>query len=74
MIGLNLVLKSVKWQDPQIWITALNHDEGFLYYEFKINFFVDDIKLEYGKRGDRIASQINQEILRIVKPERKQHQ
>ncbi|AFZ54096.1 mechanosensitive ion channel family protein [Cyanobacterium aponinum] len=63
-----------KWQDPQIWITALNHDEGFLYYEFKINFFVDDIKLEYGKRGDRIASQINQEILRIVKPERKQHQ
>lgn len=57
-----------KWQDPQIWITALNHDEGFLYYEFKINFFVDDIKLEYGKRGDRIRSQIYQEILRIIKP------
>jgi len=57
-----------KWQDPQIWISALNHDEGFLYYEFKINFFVDDIKLEYGKRGDRISSQIKQEILRIIKP------
>lgn len=57
-----------KWQDPQIWITALNHDEGFLYYEFKLNFFVDDIKLEYGKRGDRISSQIYQETLRIIKP------
>lgn len=57
-----------KWQDPQILITALNHDEGFLYYQFKINFFVDDIKLEYGKRGDRISSQINQEILKTIKP------
>ena len=57
-----------KWQDPQIWVTALNHDEGYLYYQFQINFFVDDIKLEYGKRGDRISSQIYQEILRIIKP------
>ncbi|BAQ65215.1 mechanosensitive ion channel family protein [Geminocystis sp. NIES-3709] len=57
-----------KWQDPQIWVTALNHDEGYLYYQFQLNFFVDDIKLEYGKRGDRISSQIYQEILRIIKP------
>ncbi len=57
-----------KWQDPQIWVKALNHDEGFLYYEFEVNFFVDDIKLEYGKRGDRISSQIYQEILRILPP------
>lgn len=56
-----------KWQDPQIWVTALNHDEGYLYYQFQINFFVDDIKLEYGKRGDRISSQIYQEILKIIK-------
>jgi MscS family membrane protein len=55
-----------RWQEPQIWVTALNHDEGFLYYQFQINFFVDDIKLEYGKRGDRIRSQINQEILKIT--------
>ena len=55
-----------RWQEPQIWVTALNHDEGFLYYEFQINFFVDDIKLEYGKRGDRISSQIYQEILRNI--------
>ncbi|MGI0479871.1 mechanosensitive ion channel family protein [Geminocystis sp. CENA526] len=60
-----------KWQDPQIWVTALNHDEGFLYYQFQINFFVDDIKLEYGKRGDRISSQIYQEVLRIVQPNMK---
>ena len=53
-----------RWQEPQIWVTALNHDEGYLYYEFQLNFFVDDIKLEYGKRGDRISSQIHQEILR----------
>ena len=55
-----------RWQEPQVWVTALNHDEGFLYYQFQINFFVDDIKLEYGKRGDRISSQIHQEILKIV--------
>ena len=54
-----------RWQEPQVWVTALNHDEGFLYYEFKINFFVDDIKLEYGKRGDRISSQIHQQILKF---------
>ena len=55
-----------KWQNPQIWVKGLNHDEGFLYYEFQLNFFVDDIKLEYGKRGDRISSQIYQEILRSL--------
>lgn len=55
-----------KWQNPQIWVKSLNHDEGFLYYEFELNFFVDDIKLEYGKRGERISSQIYQEILRIL--------
>lgn len=57
-----------KWQNPQIWVKSLNHDEGYLYYQFELNFFVDDIKLEYGKRGDRISSQIYEEILRIVKP------
>ncbi len=57
-----------KWQNPQIWITGVNHDEGYLYYEFKLNFFVDDIKLEYGKRGDRISSQIYQEVIRILQP------
>ena len=55
-----------RWQEPQIWVTALNHDEGFLYYQFQINFFVDDIKLEYGKRGDRISSQIHREILKFI--------
>ena len=57
-----------KWQNPQIWITSVNHDEGYLYYEFKLNFFVDDIKLEYGKRGERISSQIYQEVVRILQP------
>lgn len=60
--------ESKKWENPQIWMTNINHDEGYLYYEFKINFFVDDIKLEYGKRGDRISSQIYQEVVRIIKP------
>ncbi|MCX8077328.1 MAG: mechanosensitive ion channel family protein [Geminocystis sp.] len=62
-----------KWQEPQIWIKALNHDEGYLYYQFQINFCVDDIKLEYGQRGDRICSQINQEILRCLEPSLKNH-
>lgn len=62
-----------KWQAPQIWIKGLNHDEGYLYYQFQINFCVDDIKLEYGQRGDRICSQINQEILRHLKLPLKTH-
>ncbi|AFZ26172.1 small-conductance mechanosensitive channel [Cylindrospermum stagnale PCC 7417] len=57
-----------KWQEPQIIIKGTNHsDDGVTYVEFKLNFFVDDIKLENGRRGERVSSQIYQEILEYLK-------
>ncbi len=51
-----------KWQEPQIRMIGMNHDDSSVYLELQIGFFVDDIKLEDGKRGDRVRSQIYQEI------------
>ena len=56
-----------KWQEPQILMTGMNHDESGIYIEFKINFFIDDIKLENGRRGDRVSSQIYEEVVRYLK-------
>jgi MscS family membrane protein len=56
-----------KWQEPQILMTGTNHDESGIYIEFKLNFFVDDIKLENGRRGERVSSQIYQEVVRYLK-------
>jgi len=56
-----------KWQEPQILMTGRNHDESGIYIEFKLNFFIDDIKLENGRRGDRVSSQIYEEVVRYLK-------
>lgn len=56
-----------KWQEPQILVTGTNHDADAIYVEFKLNFFVDDIKLENGRRGDRVSSQIYEEVVRYLK-------
>ena len=57
-----------KWQEPKVTISGLRHnDEGTAYLDFGMSFFVDDIKLENGKRGDRISSQIYQEVVRYLK-------
>lgn len=57
-----------KWQEPQINIKGTNHsDDGITYAEFKLNFFVDDIKLENGRRGYCVSSQIYQEVLQYLK-------
>lgn len=57
-----------KWQEPKVTVNGLKHnDEGMAYLDFTLSFFVDDIKLENGKRGDRISSQIYQEIVRYLK-------
>ncbi len=58
----------LKWQDPQIRVTAINHDKhSSLYLEFMINFFIKNFKLEDGKRISRINSQIYQEIVEQLK-------
>ena len=56
-----------QWQEPQVKMIGINHDEGYIYVEFNLNFYVDDIKLEVGKRGSRLSSQIYQEIMRHFK-------
>ena len=52
-----------QWQEPQISMIGVNHDEGYIYVEFELNFYVDDIKLEDGKRGSRLSSQIYEEAI-----------
>lgn len=39
-----------KWQEPQVKMIEMEHDEGSIYVKFTLNFYVDDIKLENGKR------------------------
>ena len=57
-----------KWQEPQVLLSGLKHsDDGDGYLDFNLNFFVDDIKLENGKRGDRVSSQIYQEVVQYLK-------
>lgn len=56
-----------KWQEPKVRMIGMNHAEALIYIEMEVEFFVDDIKLEEGKRGDRVRSQIYQEIFRHLK-------
>ena len=57
-----------KWQEPQIRMEGMSHDDDSNFFvELKISFFIDDIKLEDGKRGDRVKSQIYQEIFHHFK-------
>lgn len=57
-----------KWQEPKISMVGMKHeDESTYFLELNITFFVDDIKLEDGKRGERVRSQIYQEIFRHFK-------
>jgi MscS family membrane protein len=56
-----------KWQEPQVLVKGLEHEDGVAYIQFSLNFYVDDIKLEDGKRGDRVSSQIYQETLQYLK-------
>lgn len=56
-----------KWQEPQIFVKGTEAIDGVTYVQFNLNFFVDDMKLENGRRGDRISSQIYQEIVQYLK-------
>ena len=56
-----------QWQEPRVEMKRVSHDGECIYVEFDLNFYVDDIKLEDGKRGGRLSSQIYQEIMRHFK-------
>ena len=55
-----------KWQEPQVLVKGIEHDESNIYTKFQLNFFIDDIKLENGKRGERISSQIYEEVVQYL--------
>jgi MscS family membrane protein len=55
-----------KWQEPKIRMMGMTcnaNENGFIYsVTLESSFFIDEINLENGKRGDRVTSQIYQEI------------
>lgn len=57
-----------KWQEPQIRMVEMSNAEALFFLELNLSFFVDDVKLENGRRGERVRSQIYQEIFRHLKP------
>lgn len=56
-----------KWQAPEVRMANMDYAEALIYIDLYVSFFVDDIKLEEGKRGERVKSQIYQEIFRHLK-------
>ena len=56
----------VDWQDPKIWVNgiklvgsaAMDPQKNYV-----IKFFVDDIKLEHGERGNRVKSELYRELM-----------
>lgn len=42
-----------EWQEPKVWF-----DEQYV-----VKFYIDDIALEHGQRGDRIQSEVRREII-----------
>lgn len=57
-----------QWQEPDIRMEKIIHDEGFTYVRFTLGYYVDDIRLEDCKRGKRVTSDIYREIMRHLKP------
>ena len=56
-----------EWQEPEIRMERVKHDEGHSYIEFTLNYYVDDIRLEDGERGIRVNSDIHREIMSHLK-------
>ena len=56
-----------KWQQPQVKMGAIKYDGDFASVEFQLNYYVDVLTLEDGRRGIRLSSQIHQEIVRYFK-------
>lgn len=56
-----------EWQDPDVRMERVIHEEGHTYIQFSLGYYVDDIRLEDGERGVRINSDIHREIMRHLK-------
>lgn len=42
-----------EWQDPKVWFDK----------DYTVKFYIDDVALEHGQRGDRIKSEVRREII-----------
>ncbi|WP_019487760.1 mechanosensitive ion channel family protein [Kamptonema formosum] len=49
-----------QWQDPKIWVNEVNGDQS---RETTVRFYVDSIKLEHCERGNRIKSEVRQDLV-----------
>ena len=58
-----------QWQNPLVCMDGVVHIEGQSFIRFTLNYYVDDIRLEDGKRGIRINSDIHREIMAHLKEE-----
>jgi MscS family membrane protein len=49
-----------EWQDPRIWVNEVNGDKS---RDTTVRFYVDSIKLEHCQRGNRIKSEVRQDLV-----------
>lgn len=49
-----------QWQDPKIWMNEVNGDQS---RDTTVRFYVDSIKLEHCERGNRIKSEVRQDLV-----------
>ena len=54
-----------EWQEPKIWVENIKAlpPMGSILREYNIRFYVDDIRLEHCQRGNRVESEVRQEII-----------
>ena len=58
---------SGKWLEPKVLITSITHDESYSFIELTLSYYVDDTRLEDCERGNRVSSEIYQEIMHNFK-------
>ena len=56
-----------EWQNPEVRIEGVSYDRERTFIDFTLEYYVDDMRLEDGGRGDRVHGDIQREILRHLK-------
>lgn len=56
-----------EWQNPEVRIEGVSYDRERTFIDFSLEYYVDDIRLEDGERGDRVHGDIHRELLRHLK-------
>lgn len=56
-----------QWQETKVWITGVAYDKEFTFTKFTIKFYVDDMRLEHGERGNSVNAEVYREITQHIK-------